>query len=220
MLQFNPLATQGIEAFRQVLSPKIHGAWRLHQLFSDRPLDCFVLFSSSSALLNSPLLGAYAAGNAFLDALAHHRRSRGLAALSVNWGTWGEVGMAVEAGRSGQMLRGAGTIPTTIGITALSALLGAGDSQVAVMPMDWLVLAEAYAEFATDPFLGALIKKPGQNRESLERAAAVFELLTTPPEAQPLLVQSYLSTEAARVSVYPSNDSTQRCHYRRMAWIR
>ena len=71
------------------------GAWRLHRLFLNEALDCFVLCSSSSALLNSPLLGGYAAGNAFLDTLAHHRRARGLSALSINWGTWGEVGMAV-----------------------------------------------------------------------------------------------------------------------------
>ena len=96
-LQFQPLATQDIASLRSGLAAKVDGAWRLHQLFAGSPLDCFVLFSSTSALLNSPLLGGYAAGNAFLDALAHHRRARGLHALSINWGTWGEVGMAVEA---------------------------------------------------------------------------------------------------------------------------
>jgi hypothetical protein len=32
----------------------------------------------------------------FLDALAHHRRATGKAALSVNWGTWAEAGMATQ----------------------------------------------------------------------------------------------------------------------------
>src|SRR5262249_3295329 len=79
---------------------KALGAWNLHQLLAAEPLDCFVLCSSSSTLLGSPLLGGYAGANAFLDGLAHFRRARGLPALSVNWGTWGEVGMAVSAGRS------------------------------------------------------------------------------------------------------------------------
>ena len=78
----------------------MHGVWRLHEAIAATPLDLFVMCSSSSALLNSPLLGVYAGSNAVLDALAHHRRAMGLTALSVNWGTWGEVGMAVEAGRS------------------------------------------------------------------------------------------------------------------------
>jgi acyl transferase domain-containing protein/acyl carrier protein len=205
VLNFQPLATQEIETLRQVLAAKVHGAWRLHQLFADDSLDCFVLFSSSASLINSPLLGAYAGANAFLDALAHHRRSGGLPALSVNWGTWGEVGMAVEAGRSasGEMLRGAGTIPTAKGLDALSELLTAGDSQAAVMPMDWRVLAETYAEFTADPFLERLIEKPGRTNETSDRAAAVAELMTTPPEARPVLVQNYLSTEVARVLGIP-----------------
>ena len=88
-LQFQPLATQDIASLRRGLAAKMDGAWRLHRLFAEAPLDCFVLFSSSSALLNSPLLGGYAAGNAVLDALAHHRRARGLPALSINWGNVG-----------------------------------------------------------------------------------------------------------------------------------
>ena len=102
VVQFEALATQDIASLRSGLAAKMQGAWRLHRLFIEEQLDFFVLCSSTSALLTSPLLGGYAAGNAFLDALAHHRHARGLPGLSINWGTWGEVGMAAADRRSGK----------------------------------------------------------------------------------------------------------------------
>ena len=114
VLQFQPLESQDVASLRACLAGKVHGAWHLHRLLG-RQLDFFVLCSSTSALLNSPLLGGYGAANAFLDALAWHRRGAGLPALSVNWGTWGEVGMAVDSGRGADMLSGVGTIPTATG---------------------------------------------------------------------------------------------------------
>jgi amino acid adenylation domain-containing protein len=75
-----------------VLAPKIAGAWNLHRLTADDPLEMFVLFSSISSVLGSTLQGNYAAANAFLDELALLRQSKGLAALSVNWGALGETG--------------------------------------------------------------------------------------------------------------------------------
>ena len=90
------LREQTRERFDRVLAAKAMGAWHLHELTRDDPLDVFVLFSSVAALVGSPGQGNYAAANAFLDALAHHRRAEERPALSVNWGSWAEVGMAAR----------------------------------------------------------------------------------------------------------------------------
>ncbi|KXG49399.1 Acyl transferase/acyl hydrolase/lysophospholipase [Penicillium griseofulvum] len=85
-----------------VFRPKVDGAWYLHHLTQDMELDVFMMFSSISGILGMPGQGNYAAANAFLDALAHQRRSNGLAATSVAWGPWEGQGMIAGLGETGR----------------------------------------------------------------------------------------------------------------------
>ncbi|WP_405089292.1 SDR family NAD(P)-dependent oxidoreductase [Micromonospora sp. NBC_01392] len=80
-----------------VLRPKVDAAWHLHELTADLDLTAFVSYSSLAATAGGPGQGNYAAANAFLDGLAHHRRARGLAALTLAWGLWADrSGMTTE----------------------------------------------------------------------------------------------------------------------------
>jgi acyl carrier protein len=121
-----------------VAAAKVDGAWNLHVLTRQHPLDFFVLFSSATVLLGSPGQGNYVAANAFLDALAHHRRALGLPGMSINWGPWAEVGLAAAQTNRGNRLaaRGLGSIQPEQGVEALARLWPQAAAQVGVMSLD------------------------------------------------------------------------------------
>lgn len=75
--------------------PKVHGSWNLHKHLP-KDMDFYVLLSSSAGIAGSPGQCNYSAGNAFQDALAHYRRSKGLAACSIDTGIVLGVGFLAE----------------------------------------------------------------------------------------------------------------------------
>lgn len=87
-----------VSAFTSIFDAKIGGAWALHDATKDQSLDCFVMFSSVASLLGSPGQANYAAGNAFMDALALERKAAGLPGLSIQWGPWDGSGMTARLG--------------------------------------------------------------------------------------------------------------------------
>ncbi|HZT56842.1 MAG TPA: SDR family NAD(P)-dependent oxidoreductase, partial [Burkholderiaceae bacterium] len=92
------IALKTPEDAARVMAPKTQGMRVLAAVFADAPLDFVVLCSSLSAQLGGVGQIDYCAANCYLDAFAWQNpwRARGVAVISIDWDTWGEVGMAVE----------------------------------------------------------------------------------------------------------------------------
>jgi phthiocerol/phenolphthiocerol synthesis type-I polyketide synthase D len=144
------------ERLHRVWAAKALGASRLSAATEAFELDWWVGFSSAAATIGSPGQPAYAAANAYLDALTAWRRARGMAATTINWGTWSEVGRAAE-----RRADAVSQITPAEGIEALENLLAARMPATAVLKLDPVVLAHDAPELAAIPlFSGVLDAAP------------------------------------------------------------
>ncbi|XP_035711795.1 putative inactive phenolphthiocerol synthesis polyketide synthase type I Pks1 [Folsomia candida] len=125
------IPNQTPESFLTTQHPKVRGGWNLHQLTKDINLEHFVVFSSVVALLGSPGQSNHALANAFLDGLVNYRQSLGLPATTINWGQWGETGVA--AGKVVNMVK---PFSTKAGLKALEYSLKSGVSHVSPVDID------------------------------------------------------------------------------------
>ncbi|MBP7336113.1 type I polyketide synthase [Niveispirillum sp.] len=130
---------QNWERFRSILPAKIAGAWNLHRLTREAPLEFFALFSSAASLLGNAGQANYGAANAFLDGLAHYRRSQGLPATAINWGPWDQVGIAATDPAIRARLGRQGFTPLRPGdgVDMLARLLVTDNAQFGVLDADW-----------------------------------------------------------------------------------
>ncbi|MEZ4240987.1 MAG: KR domain-containing protein [Myxococcota bacterium] len=94
------------------------------------------MFSSAASLVGSPGQANYAAGNAFLDALAQARHAVGKHGVSLCWGPWAEAGLATEASRQWER-SGVRSLPPSMAIEVMQQRLGGPEPVVGVLDIDW-----------------------------------------------------------------------------------
>jgi acyl transferase domain-containing protein len=209
--EYAPVLNLTADDVERHLRPKSVGAWVLHRLFADRPLDFFVLFSSGSSILSSPFTAAYAAANAFVDSLAQLRRSEGKPGLSIGWGLWLETGMDVlKSEASPGLSRGMGTIEPAQGARIFHRLLRQDQAHVAVLPIDWSAWGRRYQEASGSALLATLVEGHGgaaarhaQAGPSLLPARAALLQAPAAERLSSLTTQLHLSV-AATLGAAPS----------------
>ena len=142
------------ESLDRVWGPKVLGALALNDACAHRELDWWVVFSSVASLLGSPGQGAYAAANAWTDALVAWRRASGLPATSINWGQWAQVGVA-------QTLNMTAIDPITPdeGIEALEVILRHDVAQAGVVRLRLDRASAAFPELSKIGYFAPLVSE-------------------------------------------------------------
>jgi myxalamid-type polyketide synthase MxaD len=204
VLQDGLLVQLDAAALDSVLRPKIAGGWLLHRLLEDGPLDFFVMFSSAGSILGQPGQGNYAAANAFLDALAHHRTALGKPALSINWGAWSGLGFAeTQGGRhlaARLALAGIGSLAPVQALKVMERLIRQRATQVAAVPVDWARYRQFYPNGTGLRVLSELtLKDTDSSVAAISRGEKRIAVLAAEPVERLQLIQSYLVELVARV---------------------
>jgi acyl transferase domain-containing protein len=150
------------ESMDLVLRAKIDTALNLHVLTQDLDLSSFVMFSSLAGVMGSPGQGNYAAANAFLDALAHHRRAHGLAAQSLDWGMWdqrSELSAHLDQDRMAKRLSRSGFTALSVerGLTLFDLSRADGRATLVLAGLDGLARTDPDE---VPPFLRGLVRTP------------------------------------------------------------
>ena len=200
------LGQQNPERFHKVLAPKAFGAEYLDRLTKDDELDFFIVSSSVSSLFGSPGQSNYATANALLDGLIAQRRAQGLPATGINFGPWGQGGMASsEAATANISAQGLIPLDPSAALAALAEVVANGTGQAAVIKANWqraakvlgsqrppildLVLPSAVGEVVGDSeVLKQLLEIPVPQRagfvtEFLQKEVQNFLRLASPPAA-------------------------------------
>ncbi|MFD9221104.1 type I polyketide synthase [Streptomyces sp. NPDC060064] len=209
----NSLTPERLDA---VLRPKADAALNLHELTANTNLTAFVLFSSVAGVMGSPGQGNYAAANTFLDALAHHRRSLGLAATSLAWGAWEQAGgMAGDLGdtNANRMSRGGMTgLSHAEGLELLDAAWPTDKALLVPMHMDLAAVRAQASSAGVPPLMRGLVRTPVRrtaHTATVETGALAQRLTALSHEERHTLLLDLVRTHVANVLGHESGTSVE-----------
>ncbi len=198
-----------------LLAVKADAAWYLHELTEQMNLQAFVLFSSAAAVLGSPGQGNYAAANAFLDALAAHRRARGLPGSSLAWGLWEQTSEMTavmgETDRSRMARSGLRVLPSGEGLHLFDGALDADEALMLPIRLDLMAL-RAQARMGVLPALFSDLVRVSTRRASDAGGSLARRLAVTPEVEHEGIVLELVRAQVATILKYASPEAvdTQR----------
>ncbi|MFD9240286.1 type I polyketide synthase, partial [[Kitasatospora] papulosa] len=195
------LGTLTPERLTGVLGPKARAALHLHELTAGHDLALFTLYASASSAFGSPGQANYAAANAFLEALAHHRRARGLAATALGWGLWAEesaISGGLDTTGVTRATRVGGALATDEGLALFDAAHATGLPHLLPLRFD---LATARTLRPVPALLRGLVRAPARRiAGTVTGGSGLAERLAALPAAeQHRLLTGLVRAEAAAV---------------------
>ncbi|MFJ9697864.1 SDR family NAD(P)-dependent oxidoreductase [Kitasatospora sp. NPDC101183] len=188
------------ERLSAVLRPKADAAWHLHELTAGQDLAAFVLFSSAAGLAGAPGQANYAAANTFLDALAQHRHTLGLPAVSVAWGRWADGGGLtghLSAADHARIARsGFAAIPSALGLELLDLALASPEPLLLAATLH---SAGLRAAGAVPPVFRELVRAAGRPSNRAQEKPLAERLAGVPAEERDAVVLRLVRGEVAVV---------------------
>ncbi|MEV6326093.1 SDR family NAD(P)-dependent oxidoreductase, partial [Nocardia sp. NPDC051787] len=187
------------EQVASVLRPKVDAAWALHEVTLELDLGAFVLFSSLAGIVGTAGQANYAAANTFLDALAEHRSSLGLPAVSIAWGLWEQASGITDEMRAvdRERIRRIGVRPlsTTAGLSAFDIATSLDVPVLAATGLDMTALRSSGAEA---PAVFRRLAPPARTRRS-PRSAYAARLAQLPDAERDAALLDQVRVNAAAV---------------------
>ncbi|HET8661570.1 MAG TPA: type I polyketide synthase, partial [Micromonosporaceae bacterium] len=204
------LTPQRVDA---VLAPKVDGAWHLHQLTKDLDLAAFVLFSSAASIVGSGGQASYAAANAFLNALAEHRRAAGPAAVALAWGLWASSGGMTDhlddADRARMRRSGAAAMADDEALALLDAALRTPYPVVVAARFDVAALRAQAATGPLPPVLRRMVRVPVRPAVESPAAALTQRLAALPAAERDRAVVDLVRDQVATVLAHPAPEAIE-----------
>ena len=194
------LMDQSAEDFQQVMAPKVMGAWHLHSQTQQDPLDFMVFYGSAAGFLGAPGVANYAAANAFLGALAQHRRSLGLPGLCIHWGAFDNVGLAAAAHPQHTEARGVRSLSLQEGTQILHTLLACAAAEIGVVPLDIGRHVELFPQLRHTPRFSSLLQQtPAAGGGGDDHSALRARIQAAGPSLQAQLLATTVREQLAAV---------------------
>ncbi|PRY00462.1 type I polyketide synthase [Allonocardiopsis opalescens] len=134
-----PLAGADPAELAAATAARTAGARALHELLAAEPagtVDALVYFSSVAGLWGTAGRAGYAAGNAYLDALAAAGRAAGLPATAIAWTPWEGAETSYPGLRP---------LPAETALDLLARAVGGGLDRLAAVDADWPAFREVFA---------------------------------------------------------------------------
>ncbi|WDF57262.1 type I polyketide synthase [Mucilaginibacter sp. KACC 22063] len=197
------------DEFLHTLKTKVSATWAIHQLTLKHDLDCFILFSSVSALWGSVELSHYSAANQFMDMLSLYRHQAGLPSLCIDWGPWAEVGMSAED-REANVLQKLGfeLMTPAAALSAMQKELVAGVALSLVANVNWKKFG-TFVDFSLQPSLFAEVR-PQAVAEVATAESGVDRILKSPPEKALKMIEDAVRMKLRNVMLIEASDSIDR----------
>jgi acyl transferase domain-containing protein/acyl carrier protein len=208
VLDDGTIASLTPESVERVFAPKLDGAWYLHELTEDMELSKFVVFSSAAGTFGNAGQGNYAAANTFLDALAAHRRARGLSGISLAWGLWEQVGGDPDDALHERLARsGFATLSGEEGLALMDAACALGSPLAVPIRLDAGALRARARAGLLPSLLRGLVRTPRADSGDATDPTLAERLSGVPDTDRGELVLAEVLQEIAAVLGYSSSSA-------------